>query len=883
MCSIVWREAESRGRVDQLFAVPPPSFTCSITYDGQESWDEESLHSCTEFDEEYYGRHTRSSRPGSSALGAYLSPAAYSSDEDFDGTHFHEEVDVGCTLRLVDKAAMRTDTDEGSEYYDEEEYSDEECWDEKEEHQEDEASGEDEECEEEEKEESDIVDEMQSIEESPDEKSTESTRPLMIAQPAEVEDDINFEEMNDEFEVEMTIELAVPQVVKKPLELPKLHREVTYTKDLTLPVEEGQTETLTVEQEETAKAIKKRIVKDGTSEKVATLRIPQRVVPVEETAAVDESTALPDEEVHQLNPQHHEDDKSRHDVTLVPTYVQPQAETIKEESASRFSNQKVATDFARKAVIQPPKLHTAAVHKIETKTTLEQATSSLETQTQENSAAKVNATTKELPTKNDDALKIVEDKSAVRKSALNMSLEDAKHKAAVDEEAAKQKARRFGTVSSLLNRFKEELKEEPITYKRSCYLDQQEPERPKKHYNIVKPAINDDFDKQMEEIREQMKSGSSQFQNSVKDLSKGITLTAEDIKKRTEEEKKKIIMDSVSGVFSKADEENARWKERRDAETEKELAKIEAEKDRKKKVAVPLPKIESEKVVEPKRTVRKITKEKPSPAQQTKTDDNSIVSSRPAAPARMPTEASSKSTAAVAANTTTEPKAGQKVAAPITKPITVEKPKIPEIENVVNEDNYDLFEAATNVATRGRKSLAELRNQREHNITTKVGTEKEREIAMPSALKTVPKSDGAAATKIRNTLGNSTNVRKTDSPSSKPDREKSPKRYATRRKTQEIVNESAEPKVKRRKQTYRKSKFIRDPHDIDVLLGWDKENTFEKMDQMFSRAAQDRINGFPLKKRKRVSGSKIWISDLTDIDKIYKVSEIRDIIASANA
>ncbi|KAL6730561.1 hypothetical protein Aduo_001524 [Ancylostoma duodenale] len=75
------RAEESRGRVDRLLANPPPSFTCSITYDGQESWDEESLHSCTDFDDEYFGRHSRFSRPGSSALGAYLSPTTYSSDE----------------------------------------------------------------------------------------------------------------------------------------------------------------------------------------------------------------------------------------------------------------------------------------------------------------------------------------------------------------------------------------------------------------------------------------------------------------------------------------------------------------------------------------------------------------------------------------------------------------------------------------------------------------------------------------------------------------------------------------------------------------------------------------------------------------------------------
>lgn len=38
-----------------------------------------------------------------------------------------------------------------------------------------------------------------------------------------------------------------------------------------------------------------------------------------------------------------------------------------QESASRFADKKVPTDFARKAVIQPPKLQTAAVQKVETK------------------------------------------------------------------------------------------------------------------------------------------------------------------------------------------------------------------------------------------------------------------------------------------------------------------------------------------------------------------------------------------------------------------------------------------------------------------------------------------------------------------------------------
>ncbi|KJH53516.1 hypothetical protein DICVIV_00259 [Dictyocaulus viviparus] len=397
-----------------------------------------------------------------------------------------------------------------------------------------------------------------------------------------------------------------------------------------------------------------------------------------------------------------------------------------------------------------------------------------------------------------------EDKSGVRKSALNMSSEDAKNKAAADEEVAKRNSRRLGTVSSLLNRFKEsEPKEEPITYKRSSYLQSKEVERPKKQYNIIKPSLDDNFDEQMEAIRAQMKSGSSQFESHLKDLSKGITMTSEDMKKRTEEEKKKIILDSVSGVFSKADEEKARWKEKREAETEKELAKIdEGRKYRREKTAAAaatMPKTEPEKPAEPKRT-----------------------------------------------------------------PTYVDKPKIPKEDTVVvNEDNYDLLEAATNVATRRRKSLVELQAQRQQQTTTKSVVESNE--STTSATRFGPKGDGAVATKIRHVsktffayslfyflLSAIRPMYEKQKPLHKnTEREKPLKRYVTRRKTQEIVNESAEP----------------------------------KMDQMFSKATSDRINTkgpLPVKKRKRLPASKIWISDLTDIDKIYKMSEIRDITASAN-
>ncbi|VDM85077.1 unnamed protein product [Strongylus vulgaris] len=103
--------------------------------------------------------------------------------------------------------------------------------------------------------------------------------------------------------------------------------------------EEEKAEQLRIEQEEAAKAIKKRVIKDGHSEK----------------------------EVCELEPHQHEVETGKSEVIVVPTYVRPVTEKVPEESANRFADKKVPTDHAYKHVIQPPKLETAAVQKVETK------------------------------------------------------------------------------------------------------------------------------------------------------------------------------------------------------------------------------------------------------------------------------------------------------------------------------------------------------------------------------------------------------------------------------------------------------------------------------------------------------------------------------------
>uniref|UniRef100_A0A915LEN8 Uncharacterized protein n=1 Tax=Meloidogyne javanica TaxID=6303 RepID=A0A915LEN8_MELJA len=83
--------------------------------------------------------------------------------------------------------------------------------------------------------------------------------------------------------------------------------------------------------------------------------------------------------------------------------------------------------------------------------------------------------------------------------------------------------------------------------------------------------------------------------------------------------------------------------------------------------------------------------------------------------------------------------------------------------------------------------------------------------------------------------------------------------------------------------------FTRVPCDIDELMGWKGHDSFEKMDAFFTsrESAKRQINSSngkePAPKRRGTEPQKVWISELHDIDKIYKMSELRDIKLSAGA
>ncbi|CAJ0961457.1 unnamed protein product, partial [Mesorhabditis belari] len=565
---------------------------------------------------------------------------------------------------------------------------------------------------------------------------------------------------------------------------------------------------------------------------------------------------LPEEE-NPINPEIREvnEEKGETEVNMEPTYVKQSEEKVKEVTASRyFPEKQPATDFAKKAVIQPPKLEKARVATVETKMadSPKPKLQSTKVERKVQDELQFGSTLSKIMAagKLSDGPK---DKSSVRKSALNMTADEAKRKELENEEAAKKSARRYNLVGSLAEKFKEatEMPQEKITYRRSKALQSKEEERPRRKYApIIQPVVDDSFDKQMEELREKMKAGTTAFQKEFTDLKKGMLTKAEEAKIKGQEDNHKKLLDQAAKVMGKADEEKRRQKGLRDAEIEKELAKNETRKVKKVKQQKDDAEDEEPKKSEPRRTVRRL-----------KQDDEA----------------------------TTADGSKERKTSTVSPADKLAKPSLPKTQIVVNDDNLSILETAHAVATKKRSALDALRNRRSCGPDMSVAARG-------------PAGDGAAATRIRNmalaVASNPPSARPRDgdlkttpitvstSQANNEESSRKARKYGQRRKTEEIILPPKEPtKPKRRRDYSRANRFIRKPGDIDMILGWEKEaNKFENFERLFMTSENDRVKpqeAPPKKKSRRNAPTKIWISELTDIDKIYKTAELRDIIASA--
>uniref|UniRef100_A0A183CRE5 INCENP_ARK-bind domain-containing protein n=1 Tax=Globodera pallida TaxID=36090 RepID=A0A183CRE5_GLOPA len=382
----------------------------------------------------------------------------------------------------------------------------------------------------------------------------------------------------------------------------------------------------------------------------------------------------------------------------------------------------------------------------------------------------------------------LEDKSAQRKSTLNMREDDRVKAEQAEKESARQKARSSGAVGEAAKQYNETT-EDSFAYKRSKALepkpmDQQKPKRTFKPIQKPDPKAEEAFEKQMAELREQMRQGSRKLQSEFRDVSQGLKSASDDAKLKTKEVQHRSVMDKASSAFGKAEQEKRRLREIQESEAERakrekgEKERREHENREKEKAAQTAAK------PEPKRTVRRAAKEQIAPqGEDAKKGEEETT--------RAPPKAKS------------------------------------------------YWERGT------RRKTEELMK---FKGTPTVGQAKAEETTKTDVEVPQPKNQPSET---------------------KPDEGRSELRRKNRRRCT--------------RRGHRRRPFTRAPFDIDELLDWRGLDTFEKMESFFaSRGAEKRPisaltnGGAPAAKRRGTEAQKVWISDLMDIDKLYKASELRD-------
>uniref|UniRef100_A0A914YDX0 Uncharacterized protein n=1 Tax=Panagrolaimus superbus TaxID=310955 RepID=A0A914YDX0_9BILA len=500
---------DSRGRVSQSNAAPPPIFLASVTYDGHDEWG--SKHSAdSDPDESQY--FTVGSRLGVDSAGSrtYLSPVDFPSEEE----EYLDNVDVGCTLTLLDKAALKgsdeeTDSEFFSEYSDEEEFSEEEY--------------------------------SYYEEEYTDEEVTD-------------------EEVDEEWEddVEMTASLYLPPTFEKS-ESPQPRKSKT-PEPSSLKIEAKK-------EEPKAKTPEPKIVtKEKTPEPKKTADIKKEKTPEPSKSVTKEKTPEPKkvETKSILSKDKTPEPSSKISSSAISSSIKaktPEPNATKKETEAA----KKMVDVKKEKTPEPKK--TADIKKEPLKSVIKEKTpepkKGAETKTNiKSTASKVEPTditstttakSKTAATAISSAPKGGEDKSAIRKSTLNMAEIERKKAEEKEAEINRQNARLSGAVSSMRDKFRDPTppKQEKITYKRSKLLQAREEIRPKRIYApIVKPVLNDEFDKQMEEIREKMKKGSHKLQAEYNTLSKGINSEVDERKLKSLESKHKDLIGNTQTLLT---------------------------------------------------------------------------------------------------------------------------------------------------------------------------------------------------------------------------------------------------------------------------------------------------------------------------------------------
>ncbi|KAK6107085.1 hypothetical protein QQG55_26820 [Brugia pahangi] len=875
------RNNDNRGRVSEIMAVPAPVLTTSVSYDGMDDWDstqEESVESLSDYEDiddfNSEERHSRNRddlenddyRPTSSGFGVYFTPIS-SPIDDYDDIQYRDNIDVGFTLKLVQKAALKEtnedDLSSSSEFYDDSEYEEDLCR--SDENDDDDVDDDDDDDDDDNDNDSEYTDDEEELDDdiSEDFCITEniSIEPLesaaidsvssisippVVSATMQEDENIEIEEICDEifdqsFLVPVEILSNVKEIEMEENKPPEKRREITYAQEIDLQQNVEKASKFSIKKISKDEAMEQ--IAEGATEIAIRKMTPQHVIPIEENIEIIEINELKIQMPEQINiiVEENKNEKGINQIEVVPTYVWPTIENYPTDSARTFIERKPCTDWAKKAIILSPKFETAKIQQTQIHfdkeiLTINDTTTTSLTDTPTNCTNKTASTGSSRPT---SALSTVssnsgqkEDKSLLRKSVINMAKDDAIKANALQQEKSKQNARRFGIVNALSAKFNsQESKSDAYTYKRSQMLAKKDEERPKRIYApIIKPIINDNFDKQIEEIRLKMKTGSKMLSSQFTELKKGIAMVADDARRAILEHKHQQLLTEADQTFGKIGDDFQKWKENRIIEHQKELKKQEEKLHCEKETIMEEIKNHSnmaQTVNEPKKTVRRLKS-----SQQVEMANN------------LPNFATKCKTINSGKNSSSD--AQMKMM--IKKNVETTEENTPE--NGITTTKHQL--SATNNCV-------------------------------------IISSSNACDNSTSNAKIDSTMLKERKILGSTENREI--RKYGTRNKTQELMNfaneneiNDEELKIHRQNCIHRRNRYIRKPFDIDILLGYDKENSFEQFEARFAASGRDKRaitdKNDKKAKRRRKESKKIWISELRDIDKIYRTSELRDIINS---
>nr|CAD2140536.1 unnamed protein product [Meloidogyne enterolobii] len=511
------------------------------------------------------------------------------------------------------------------------------------------------------------------------------------------------------------------------------------------------------------------------------------------------------------------------------TYVREQnlKEGRAEESARHLPGQtKPTTDFAKKAVVQPM---AEAKVKIGEQTKTIQAPSKEEIEEkkrkEEERKRKIKEEEEEKKRKEEERKKKIKEEEERKRKKLK---EEEEKRKKLEEEEAKALAKKKATEEMKKKTAEEVAKmvesataksrpryqpsepilpivltpNEPITYKRSTRLEPKEEDEKKKAERQQRARTpipvhepDDEFDKQMTELRDQIHKDRRKLQSEYRDVSHGLKSATAEVRQRTKEAEHQFKLDKVSDTFKKAEEEKKRQRELRHLDENKNKVKEKDGKEKeKKKETIPNQetklKLAQQQRPEPKKTIRRAAK------QQIQSDVSTVES-------------------------TSKPSESTKAA-----------------EKRENLRRLSPQKRASGEKVEGKRKTEELMNF----TTTK---------------EDLTKSEVKGGNVVVEVVGK------------KKTRSENRRRISRRGHLRKI--------------------FTRVPCDIDELMGWKGHDSFEKMDAFFTsrESAKRQINSSngkePAPKRRGTEPQKVWISELHDIDKIYKMSELRDIKLSAGA